>query len=118
MKNEIYVKDWISYKEAKENGYKEFIGEICRSFDNGMRGQKDYFDCINEDSKIYYEELRKSIIQNKIKISGRQHQEEDYIPLFSDNTVGVFSLRAWGGLMAAVWSEEENKDYSYMDFYC
>jgi hypothetical protein len=31
--------------------------------------------------------------------------------------VATFSYRGWGDIMAAIWSEEENKDYNYMDFY-
>ena len=39
-------------------------------------------------------------------------------PVFDDGTVGSFSFRAWGDLMAAIWNTEENTNkYSYMDFY-
>lgn len=37
-------------------------------------------------------------------------------PVFSDGTVSRMSFRAWGDFMAAVWSEEEDKDYCYVDF--
>ena len=39
------------------------------------------------------------------------------MPLFSDGKVATFSFRGWGDLMAAIWSEAEDKDYGYMDFY-
>jgi hypothetical protein len=37
--------------------------------------------------------------------------------MFSDGSVATFSLRGWGDLLAAVYSERDNKDYCYMDFY-
>ncbi len=37
--------------------------------------------------------------------------------MFNDGTAGMFSFRAWGDLMAAIWAEHENRDYGYMDFY-
>ncbi len=64
----------------------------------------------------YIEALRKKIIADNIKCAGDIHQDK-MVPLFNDNTVGLFSWRAWGDLMAAIWSEEENKDYCYLQFY-
>jgi len=77
---------------------------------------QDYIKVYHDDQKPYLETIRKEIVKNKFRFGGDRHQE-NMIPLFSDDTVGCFSYRAWGDLMAAIWSEEENKDYSYMDFY-
>jgi hypothetical protein len=64
------------------------------------------------------EELRRSIIANNIRCTGEQHQNGAVaVPLWSNGKVDTYSFRAWGDLMAAVWSTEENKDYGYMDFY-
>lgn len=111
----ITVVEWIDYDEAVEK-YKESIGGMGGFFKDGMRGQKDYFDNIGISVRDYYDALRKEIIAKKIKCGGDRHQQ-DMTPLFSDGTYASFSYRAWGDLMAAIWSEEENKDYGYMDFY-
>lgn len=47
-------------------------------------------------------------VAKEIKIGGDTHQH-DMTPLFSDDTIGSFSFRAWGDFMAAVWSEHDNK---------
>ena len=47
-----------------------------------------------------------------------EHQNDDHgVPKSDDDTVGLFSFRSWGDLMAAIWSEEEDKDYDYLNFY-
>ena len=63
--------------------------------------------------------LRESIIKNQIGWTGKSMQDFGYetVPLWSNGKVDTYSWRAWGDLMAAVWSSEDNKDYSYMDFY-
>lgn len=113
----IEVIRWISNEEAESK--QRSIGGMGGYFDKGMRGQKDYFDDINPECKDHYAALRKNIIENKIRITGEIHDSDsdDAVPLFSDDTVAQFSWRGWGDLMAAIWSEEENKDYTYMDFY-
>jgi hypothetical protein len=113
----ITVIKWISNTEAES--FIKSIGGIGGYFDKGMRGQADYFDCLKDEYKEYAEALRKEIIAKKIRFTGEYHDSDadDCIPLFSDNTVGKFSWRAWGDLMAAIWSQEEDKDYTYMSFY-
>lgn len=106
--------DWIDSETAKK--YKCSIGGCGGYFKAGMRGNKDYYKKLRLSKRKYYRALREEIIKKQIKIGGDTHQTE-CIPLFSNNTTGEFSSRAWGDLMAAIWSEEENKDYNYMDFY-
>jgi hypothetical protein len=36
--------------------------------------------------------------------------------LFSDDTIGRLGPKEWGDLLAAIWSEYDNKDYSYAGF--
>lgn len=106
---------WINYSESHE--YKESCGGLGGWFDDGHRWE-DFIDDWIEEVKPYLEAIRKSAIENDLKLTGQQHQHgHKGVPLFEDNTVGSFSYRAWGDLMAAIWSTEENKDYSYMDFY-
>ena len=57
----------------------------------------------------YYEALRRG---------GDWHQDaKDGVPVFDDGAVGRFTWRAWGHLLAAIWSAEDRCTYTYMDFY-
>ena len=114
---DIKVIKFITFEEAlkyEENGLGGFGGIFAR----GMRW-KDYKEIFNEQGRVDVETLRKAIIENDIKCTGEQHQRSDYksVPLWSNGKVDTYTYRAWGDLMAAVWSEEEDKDYSYFDFY-
>ncbi len=114
---DIYaVIDWIPY--GNTGNKQSSIGGLGGFFTNGMRW-KDYLDSLHYSSKPYAEGLRKSILKNKFKFTGSQHQGESIngTPLFADGSVGTFSFRSWGDIMAGIWSEEENENYNYMDFY-
>jgi len=116
---EIYVKEWISDNTANkyENAPCGGMGGWFGFKESGQRW-KDYKETFIEITQPYIEAIRQSVIEKHLKLTGEQHQYSDQgVPLFSDNTVGLFTFRAWGDIMAAIWSEEENKDYSYMDFY-
>ena len=77
----------------------------------------DYLEPLTDKGKEYAEALRAEILRLKLKKDGNWHQYSgEGVPIFSDGTVATFSYRAWGDLLAAVWSEEENKDYAYPDF--
>lgn len=109
------VTSMISYEQA--GNYTESFGGMGGFFGAGMRW-KDYLDAFEEEKWPYAEAVREYIIANAIKRGGDWHQNSDQgVPLFHDGTVATFSFRAWGDLMAAIWSEEENRNYSYMDFY-
>jgi hypothetical protein len=87
-------------------------------FQKGMRW-KDYIDIFKEEAHEKLEYYRKYIVDNEIKCTWEEQQNwYECLPLFDDGTSAMFSMRAWWDLMAAIWSEEENKDYCYMDFYC
>lgn len=105
---------WISYDEAEQK-----ISSIDRMggfFGNGMRWS-DYI-ANSSVALLHLDALRAEIIAKDIRITGQGHQYADNgVPVFEDGTVGLFSYRAWGDLMAAIWSTEENKDYNYMEFY-
>jgi len=108
---------FIAYSEA-EGKEKIGIGGVGGFFDNGMRW-KDYIENFTDDGKLMVEHLREKIIENMVRCTGDQHQHSGYksVPLFSNGKVATYSYRAWGDLMAAVWSEQDNKDYNYMTFY-
>jgi len=107
---------WIHYEDVTRDD-EEIFGGFGGFFADGMRWN-DYLDQFNNLGKDYAEALRDEILKDKIKCTGSQHQNGYLsVPVFSDGTISTFSYRGWGDLMAAVWSEAENKDYNYMDFY-
>jgi len=121
---------WIDAKEAEDK--KKSIGGMGGWFGIDMEKKdaegrwgkahhrwNDYIEAIKPETREYAEAIRESVLANNIKTTGAEHQNDaDGVPLFEDGTVGEFSMRAWGDIMAAVWSEAENKDYTYLDFYC
>jgi hypothetical protein len=73
--------------------------------------------CSPANSYPYLEALRLSILHLGLTEGGFWHQRDCGVPLFSDDTVGFFSMRAWGDLMAAIWNSElATKSFSYVDF--
>ena len=53
--------------------------------------------------------------ENNIRITGTTHQEK-YLPVIDDQYVFMETFRAWGSLMAEVWSEVDGIKYSYADW--
>jgi len=114
----IKVIEWISEKDCADKDVS--IGGLGGWFNFNEKGKrwKDYLDATKKELHPYCEAIRKSVIEKKLRTTGDQHQHSGSgVPLFNDDTIGSFSYRAWGDLMAAIWSEEEDKDYNYMDFY-
>lgn len=116
--SELDKMEVISMISKEESSNHEIsFGRLGGFFENGMRW-KDYIDTVLPEKRLYAEAFRKFAVSNNIRITGEQHQESsEAVPLFSDGTIMSLSWRAWGDIMAAIWSEEENKDYNYMDFY-
>ena len=114
----IKVKKWIADKDAH---FKDApCGGLGGWFGFNEKGQrwKDYIEIWKTVAVPYVEAIRKSVLENNLRITGEEHQHSGSgVPLFNDNTIACFSYRGWGDLMAAIWSEEEDKDYCYMDFY-
>jgi len=115
MTEPVFVKKWIARSNA--DSYPESCGGWGGWFARGDRWAT-YIDEAEESKRPYLEALRADILKLEIQEGGDWHQRsEQGTPLFSDGTVGKFSFRAWGDLLAAIWSEHEQKDYQYMDFY-
>jgi hypothetical protein len=109
---------WIAYSETEKFDESKDLGGMGGFFSDGMRW-KDYIENDKEEYHPYLEAIRKSIVANEIWADGYWHQQGDHgVPLFDDGFFGCYSFRAWGDLLAAVWSEHYNEDYSYMSFYC
>jgi hypothetical protein len=109
----LSVVSW-DVNDVPEHG--DTIGWWGGFFEEGMRWQ-DYLDAINPKVHPYLEAARRSAVENRIRVSGESHQHDGITPVFSDGTTFAMTYRSWGDFMAAVWSEEENRDYSYIDFY-
>lgn len=107
---------WITSNEGEkrqENG----IGGTGGFFKDGMRFN-DYLEQFSEEGQKLVKQLQDSIIKERIWIGGDGHQlGDECVPMWPDGTVATYSYRAWGDLMAAVWSTEHDKDYNYMSFY-
>lgn len=116
MAEQIEVIDWISWEESEQ--LPEAIGGLGGWFgmyEKGLRW-KAYSDGNSEHFQKYAEAIRRNVLKHKLRTCGDEHQTT-MVPLFSDGSIASFSYRGWGDLMAAIWSEEEDKDYCYMDFY-
>lgn len=93
------------------------LGGFGGWFDDGHRW-KDFLEKYKKEVHPQLEAIRKSIIKNNIWQEGGWHQKSgEGVPLTSDGYYYDGSFRAWGDLMAAVWSTHYDKDYNYMHFY-
>ena len=78
---------------------------------------KDYIATVPDEGKPYAEVLREVVKGQLCREGGLWHHNGPAgFPVFSDGKVAGFTLKGWGDFMAAVWSEEENKGYSYVHF--
>lgn len=58
------------------------------------------------------------VVKHGYSFSGHDHQfASTGVPVFSDGTCLRASMRSWGYIMAAIHSEIEGINLSYMDFY-
>lgn len=112
----IKIKRWIAYDDAKAMSEAPISG-LGGWFREGHRWP-NYLEAIEPEALPYAEALRAEVLERKLKTTGADHQyASDGVPVFSDGTVGLFSYRAWGDLMAAIWSTAEDRDSHYMEFY-
>lgn len=115
----ITVEKFVPYEEAEKLPQAP-IGGLGGFFKNGNRWG-DYIESFIHSDKpeihasVYFEALKEKIITDNIRNGGFWHQREG-CPVFSDGSAATYSLRAWGDLMAAIWSEQDQKDYSYTEF--
>lgn len=111
-----HVIGWVSYGEASSQAT-ERIGGWGGVIAPGDRW-RDYVAMCGDEPAPYYEALRREVLRRRLRRGGDWHQNApDGAPVFADGTVGLFSFRAWGDLMAAIWADADDRDYGYMDFY-
>lgn len=101
--------------EQEMEGRTDPVGCMGGWFNHGHRW-KDLLERFVDEAHPYLEALRAEIISKKLRFGGDGHQRDKY-PLFDDGCCALFSYRAWGDLLAAVWAEHDGMDYHYMDFY-
>ena len=84
-----------------------------------------HFDCEYPTPKLGQDEFVKvlSLIQDEIAekgymFAGQDHQNSSTgVPVFSDGTCFRASWRAWGAIMARLFTKGDGEDCTYMDFY-
>lgn len=117
----VKVVDWIDYDNDNEEAPVGGMGGWFNA--NNIHDKEnptamvweDYLAAHAQEAHPYLEALRTEILKNDLRLTGEDHQRGN-VPLFSDGTVGEFSYRAWGDLMAAVYSTKENP-INYMAYY-
>lgn len=77
---------------------------------------EDYLQALPMRERPYARGLRSAILSEEIRITGDRHQNDGWTPLFADGTVGRFSYRSWGDLMAAIYTTKK-EPLTYMAFY-
>lgn len=83
------------------------------------------FECEYPSRNVIGEEVREivqligdEVVKFGYSFSGQDHQNAlTGVPVFSDGTCLRASMRAWGQIMAAIYSAVEGINLSYMDFY-
>ena len=76
---------------------------------------EDFIEGMDEETKAYAEAFKAYILEKNIKECAPWHQRIG-VPLFEDNTYSTFSYRAWGDIMAAIYTTEE-EPLNYMEYY-
>lgn len=112
----ITVVEWGQYEVHEEQSL-GWLGGWFNFKESGHRW-KDYLENFTPEVHPYIEAVRQCVLEKGLRLTGAEHQySSEGQPKFSDGKVLSLSYRAWGDLMAAIWSEAEDKDYNYMDFY-
>ncbi len=110
------VERWAAYDEA------EHMPEAPLSGLGGwVKGHSfaDYLENIPVECHVYAIAFRDAVVERGLKETGFWHQNaEDGVPVYTDGTVSLVSMRAWGDIMAAVANGDAQGVHCYLDFYC
>lgn len=110
------VVDWKSFDDCEGMPDYGRMGGWFNADSHLHNTWMDYIDGAPHDWLVRAETLREEILKKRIRRGGDWHQEEG-TPVLSDGSCFRFSMRGWGDLLAAIWSEEDGLPYSYLDFY-
>jgi len=125
---EIKVAEWISHGEADRFDEDDNLGGWGGWFgvergkeeaehDRVSHRWKDFIDGVEEEFHPHFEALRRDVVARGIRGGGSWHQYDDAgVPVFSDGAYITCTMRGWGDIMAAIWAEEDDQDYTYVDF--
>lgn len=110
---------WKRWTCDLPEGTRDF-GGLGGFFDRGMRWG-DYLNrSFYAEDHPRMEELRAEILRLDLWCDGAWHQDDagagDTMPVWIDGAVFAGSQRAWGDLLAAIWSTELDGDFWYGDF--
>jgi hypothetical protein len=114
----ITIVDWIGHYESEHAPYIDapIIGSLG-GWVKGEQWSEFIAKAVPENQRPHHEALFVAIKEQKLRFGGDIHQNE-MMPVFSDGSVGCWSYRAWGDMLAAAWNTIENTDkYHYMNFY-
>ena len=107
---------WDEIDGLEEEGY----GGLGGDFKKGMRW-KDYINQFKDEYIADLENLKLAIVDNRIRYSAMEYRINSKpcraIPLWDNGKIDTYTMRGFCDLMAAIWSQEDNNDYGYMDFY-
>jgi len=101
------VEKWVDYGDAPESDELR-LGWTGGWFNFKEKGQrwKDYIDTFKPEAVPYLEAVRADILEHGKRFSGDAHQHQGGgVPVFTDGKCICLTFRAWGDLMAAIWSE-------------
>lgn len=75
-------------------------------------------NCYDEKFREIMQLIGEEVVKHGYSFSGQDHQNEPTgVPVFSDGTCLRASMRAWGYIMAAIYSAIEDTEVTYMDYY-
>ncbi len=114
------VDSWIAYDDATD--MPESFGGMGGWFnarDDLRHTWDDFLGEFVETVHPYIHALREAVVEGGIRHGGDWHQNsESGVPVFSDGSVARFTYRAWGDLLAAIWTKEDPETrYTYLTFY-
>lgn len=112
----LTVVDWVAY-DSTNSSLEAPLPVLGGWFGVKRRNTwADYEKDLLAEAVPYALAMKEAVVAAGIREGGDWHQDEG-VPVFSDRRVLRMSYRAWGDLLAAIWSDADGLPYSYMNFY-
>jgi hypothetical protein len=87
-------------------------GFFCR----GMRW-REYYDKVPYQYRAHIAAIKTHVVRNQLRHTGREYEKgAAVVPVFADGTTAFFTKRGYADLMAAIWSDVDGVDYSYVHY--
>ena len=84
-------------------------------FSFGMRW-RDYYTRVPIQHRARVEAIRVYVASHGLRLTGRDYERRVAVPVFVDGSIGFFTPHGYADLMAAVWSDQDDRDYSYINY--